>query len=196
MEAERDLSSRLQQFSVELVSPHVKREPSTSLATLSSTQRVASVASLCIIQQHGPSMISRALRPPQTYCALTPSSTRILRSTHRTTKTVPAMKRKTVSNRREKTEKEGRVSRRVVVDCEGEEGSEMSEVRRYMACGGELAECSTEGERAAHHELRKEQQHEGGADARRGGFKDLRRGRRVSGSFALQSLNANSPATR
>ena len=39
-----------------------------------------------------------------------------------------------MSNSREKTAKEGRVSSRTVVDCEGEEGREMSEVRRYIAC--------------------------------------------------------------
>lgn len=41
-----------------------------------------------------------------------------------------AARRKTLSNRREKTLKSGRVSRRLVVVALGEEGSEMSEVRR------------------------------------------------------------------
>ena len=60
------------------------------------------------------------------------SSTRILRSIQRRTKTVPAAKRKTESNRREKTLNSGRVSSRSALDSEGEDGSEMSDVRRYI----------------------------------------------------------------
>lgn len=64
------------------------------------------------------------------------------------------------------------------MDCEGEEGSEMSEVRRYMACKvtGSARRREKSGDRDAHHELSQKEQHKGRADARRSGFEDLRRG--------------------
>jgi len=53
-----------------------------------------------------------------------------LRCAYLETNKVAAARRKTESNNREKTLKSGRVSRRVVVSGVGDEGREMSEVRR------------------------------------------------------------------
>jgi hypothetical protein len=63
-----------------------------------------------------------------------PSTTRILRSTNRPKKTVPAENKNTLSNKRENTLNEGRVCSRVVADSDSVDGSEMSDVRRYTAC--------------------------------------------------------------
>lgn len=52
--------------------------------------------------------------------------------------TAPADKRKTESNKREKTAKEGSVSRSVAVVSECEDGSEMRDVRRYIAWSAKI----------------------------------------------------------
>ena len=64
------------------------------------------------------------------YMAARPASSRNWRPTHREKKMAAAARRKTLSNKREKTLKSGSVSSRLVVVALGDDGSEISDVRR------------------------------------------------------------------